>query len=156
MKVTIRIDKDASDEVIIQCRSLTDEVLRIQKLLEEQSEKEKEIELTLDGKSYFAPVSAILFFETVDGHTYAHTRNKMYRTQLKLYEILNLFPEIFVRVSKSCVLNTKTVSSIKKSVTGICEVFFNGCDKKVFVSRMYYKPFREIITERHGLNYEKK
>lgn len=153
-KVRIEIDSEAEEEIIIRCHKLTEEILELQRIAEQGAPSSvNRISLTIGDNEYFVPIDNILLFETEDGYTFAHTRNKVYRTGLKLYELTQMLPNAFMRVSKCCVLNTNIVSSIKKNVTGVCEAYFSGCDKKVYVSRMYYKPFREILSERHGVLY---
>ena len=71
----------------------------------------------------------------------------MYYTDLKLYELEERLPKSFMRISKSCIINVNAVSSIHKEITGICEAFFRDTVKKVYVSRGYYKQFREKINE---------
>ncbi|MBR6563709.1 MAG: LytTR family transcriptional regulator [Clostridia bacterium] len=144
-KVRIEIDPSGTDEVVIRCREINDEVIRMQSAL--SSAESSEIELTLGENVYFVSIDDILFFETDGSRTAAHTKDRMYYTDLKLYELSELMPGSFMRISKSSIVNTRSVSSIRRDITGVCEAFFNGTVKKVFVSRSYYKAFREKINE---------
>ena len=65
----------------------------------------------------------------------------------KLRELEELLPRYFTRISKSCILNLKHVTSMKKSISGVCEIYLCGETKKVYASRMYYKAFRDKLTE---------
>ena len=147
MKVRIEISDDGDEEVVIRARSLTDEVRRISDAVTAASGGEATLSLT-DGESeYFVPVASLLFFETADGHTTGHTADRMYYTHLKLYELEAILPRTFARISKSCVVNTAAISSIKRNPVGASETFFAGSYKKVYISRSYYKAVREIIEE---------
>lgn len=147
MKVRIEISDDAEEEVVIRARSLTNEVRRISDAVSAAAGTEATISLT-DGESeYFVPVASLLFFETEGGRTAAHTADKMYYTTLKLYELETILPRTFARVSKSCVVNTAAISSIKRNPVGASETFFADSYKKVYISRSYYKAVREIIEE---------
>lgn len=148
-KVRIEIDEDADEVIIIRAKKLTEDVLSLQKMLTGNTDGEKKLPLTIGEKEYFVSLGDILFFETEGGHTAAHTDNKMYYTTLKLYELDDILPKCFMRISKSCILNADKVSSIRRSATGVCEAFLSSGEKKVYVSRMYFKPFKEYLTERN-------
>lgn len=145
-KIRVEIDKDADEEIIIKCKSVTDDVLRLEKLICESLDN-REMKLHLGEKDYFIVIDEILFFETVGNKTSAHTKDRMYYTDLKLYELEEKLPRSFMRISKSCIINLNLVSALRKELTGICEANFKNADKKVFISRSYYKPFREKINE---------
>ena len=144
-KVRVEIDPECDEEIIIRCRNMSDEIMRIESLVSNVDSSEMELEL--GNKLYFVKTEQILFFETDGSKTAAHTVDRMYYTDLKLYELEERLPKSFLRISKSCIINTRAVSSIHKEITGICEAFFRDTVKKVYVSRGYYKQFREKINE---------
>lgn len=143
-KVRIEIDPGAEEEIVIRCKALTPELEALRRMAMGEGE---ELLLTLGEEEFFVPRGEILFFESADGRTAAHTAARMFYTEHKLYELEELLRGSFLRVSKSCILNLRAVSSIRRDVTGICEVRFTGSSKKVYVSRMYYKTFRETLLE---------
>lgn len=144
-KVRVEIDPKCDEEIIIRCRNVSDEIARIESLV--SSIDPCEMELELGNDLYFVKTEQILFFETDGSKTAAHTVDRMYYTDLKLYELEERLPKSFMRISKSCIININAVSSIHKEITGICEAFFRDTVKKVYVSRGYYKQFREKINE---------
>jgi DNA-binding LytR/AlgR family response regulator len=144
-KVRVEIDPECDEEIIIRCRNVSDEIARIESLV--SSIDPCEMELELGNDLYFVKTEQILFFETDGSKTAAHTVDRMYYTDLKLYELEERLPKSFMRISKSCIINVNAVSSIHKEITGICEAFFRDTVKKVYVSRGYYKQFREKINE---------
>lgn len=146
-KTKIEIQTDGEEEIIIRCRSITDDVIRLQALLDGASNKDSEMELHLNGNDYFVKIRDILFFETAESKTAAHTKNRMYYTDLKLYELEERLPRSFMRISKSCIVNINLIASTKREITGICEASFYDSPKKVFISRSYFKPFRETLNE---------
>ena len=149
MKVRIEIDDSAEEEVVIRCRKLTDSVIALQKYAESGTECGCVLTLNSGGREYFVPSDDIFRFESFCGKTYAFTKNEEYTTTLRLYELSDILPSRFIRVSKSCLLNTDTVTSISRSATGVCEAQLSSGDV-VYISRMYYKPFREQLNERYG------
>ncbi len=146
-KTRIEIDPDGNEEIIIRCRGITDRVIQLQKLLESGGSAQQEMELHLNGNDYFVKLTDILFFETDDSKTAAHTKNKMYYTDLKLYELEDTLPRSFMRVSKSCIININAISSTKRELTGIGEACFYDSVKKVYISRSYFKLFREALND---------
>ncbi len=144
-KVRIEIDPDCDEEIIIRCRNMSEEAMRIESVV--SALEASEMELELGEKLHFVKISSLLFFETDGSKTAAHTVDRMYYTDLKLYELEERLPNSFMRISKSCIINVNAVSSIHKEITGICEAFFRNTPKKVYVSRSYYKPFKEKINE---------
>ncbi len=148
-KVRIEIDGDAEEEIVIRCKAVTPEILRLQQLAETGvlPEAEQELALRLGDSEFFVPLSEILFFESNGGKTAAHTKLRMFETEQTLAALSAHLPSSFMRVSKSCILNLRAVRSLRRDLTGIGEAFFADCNKKVFVSRMYYSAFRDKIAE---------
>lgn len=150
MKLRIEMSDDLPcDEVIIRCKNADERVRRLQNAFSEiiDGRGGSELVLTIGDMEYFVPVSDILFFETESGKVAAHTSEKMYFSESKLYELEKILPRSFVRVSKSCVLNSAKVVSISKSLTGSSEVLFANSYKKAYVSRLYYKILKDLIYE---------
>lgn len=144
-KVRIEADSGNENEIIIKCKSITDEVIRLQSLI--SGSENGEIELMLGNKTHFVKTASILFFETCGSKTAAHTKERIYYTDLKLYELEECLPRSFMRISKSCIINTKAVSAIHRELTGICEAYFPDTAKTVYISRSYYKAFKDRINE---------
>ncbi len=147
MKLRIEIADDLpEDEVYIRCRAVTDEISRLQRVIQGAAHK-VELQLYIGDTEYYVSPEKILFFETADGKVSAHTRDRMYYTDTKLYELEALLPYTFVRVSKSCILNSAHVASLSHSLTGSAEATFFNSYKKAYISRMYYKILKEKIYE---------
>ena len=147
VKLKIEISDDMPDEVIIRCRKMTDEILRLRGAFESVMGGTEKT-LTLGDAEFFVPTNDILFFETDDGKVAAHTSDRMYYTEEKLFELEKTLPPYFIRVSKSCILNSAKVSSLaRNSITGNAEACFSSSRKKAYVSRMYYRSLKNLIYE---------
>ncbi|MBQ5808401.1 MAG: LytTR family transcriptional regulator [Clostridia bacterium] len=103
--------------------------------------------LTLNGTEHFIAINEILFFETEENRIAAHTVGGMYYTHKKLYELERMLPATFIRVSKSCILNVSRINYVNRNLTGASEVGFEKTNKKVFVSRIYFKILKERLQE---------
>lgn len=146
MKLNIEIDPSLKeDEIIIRASKRDDRISRIEDALEKMITLDSEIILTLDDTEYYLPKNDILFFETAGNKVAAHTVDSMYYTSRKLYELETVLPSTFLRISKSCIINTARIKSLAKNLTGASRVTFEGCEKTVYVSRSYYKLLKDKI-----------
>ena len=78
----------------------------------------------------------------------AHTRDDVYETRRKLYELEELLGGRFQRISKSAIVNVDKVYSIKRNVTSSSAIEFQRTHKQIYVSRAYYKVLREKLEEK--------
>ena len=147
MKLKIEISEGNAEEIIIRAPAATDEVRRLQRLIESELEKQGEIALHDGGREYYVPYGSVLFFETCGGKTYAHTDKALYVCQMNLTELCAILPDTFVRASKSCLINAAAVGSVTRSPTGVGEAGFTASKKTAYISRMYYKAVKEKIKE---------
>ena len=144
MKVRIELDPQMDEpEMIIRAPRLTEEVARLQQLILEQ--KMTPLTFYKDRSEYFVDVSEILFFETDGEKIYGHTREEAYEVRQKLYELEEILPIAFCRISKSTIVNAKQIYSIEKSFSGTSTVNFYQTHKQVHVSRHYYQLLKERL-----------
>lgn len=147
MKIKTEICAAGEEEILIRCSSKTDQIRRIESILENLLISEKEMVLTLSGTEYYVLIKDILFFESLDGKIYAHTKERMFTCEYKLYELETILPSFFVRISKSTIANVMTITSLRRELVGNGEITFKDCSKKAYFSRGYYKPLRDKIDE---------
>lgn len=136
-----------NDEVVIRCRNKTHKICVLENIIKNYLDQEQELTLYIQNTEYYIPKRDILYFETEDGKIKAHTTDRIFTTEYKLFELEQIMPACFIRVSKSCVLNTAKVEAITRNLAGASDVFFKDCQKKVCVSRSYYKQLKEKIQE---------
>lgn len=146
MKVRIELDPEMDEpEMIIRAPRLTEDVARLQQLILEQ--KMTPLTFYKDRSEYFVDVSEILFFETDGEKIYGHTKEEAYEVRQKLYELEEILPIAFCRISKSTIVNTKQIYSIEKSFSGTSTVNFYQTHKQVHVSRHYFQLLKERLKE---------
>ena len=146
MKVRIELDPQMDEpEMIIRAPRLTEDVARLQQLILEQ--KMTPLTFYKDRSEYFVEVSEILFFETDGEKIYGHTKEEAYEVRQKLYELEEILPIAFCRISKSTIVNTKQIYAIEKSFSGTSTVNFYQTHKQVHVSRHYYQLLKERLKE---------
>lgn len=86
--------------------------------------------------------------ESDGNYILVHTSQDIYKTRRKLYELEELLPRDFIRVSKSTIVNTVRISGIKKNITGASEISFTHSTKRAYASRNYIKALIEIMDEK--------
>lgn len=130
MKIKIEIDESAAeDEVIIRCRGLTKQVAAVQRAVRDVTNASEKILLYKGNTEYYVTLSKILFFETDENGISAHTRDEVYQTRYKLYELEDMLPGVFMRVSKSTILNTDQIYSSDRNLTASSVVAFLNTHK---------------------------
>lgn len=149
MKVRIEvIDSLPEDEVLIRCGRVDDTIQKIQKYILEQSSMNLKMTFYKQNQEFYFPIDDILFFETDGEYLYAHTIKDDYRIKYRLYELDEILPSQFTRVSKSAIVNISQVYSITRNLTASSLVEFKNSHKHLYVSRHYYKELRIRMNER--------
>ena len=149
MKIKMEIDENLTeDEIVIRCRTFNDDTVVIQKKIAELVNTGMQLEVSKGDTDYFLTLDEILFFETATGFVAVHTAKDIFETKQKLYELEELLPGSFMRVSKSTIINTAKIRSISKNITGASAVEFAGSIKKAYVSRNYIKALMEKLEEK--------
>lgn len=149
MKIRIEVDeKITEEEVTIRCRQLNSEVIKLQKLLEQAVVKSNQFVFFKGETEYYLQNEDILFFETDGGMIYAHTVDDVFQTKYKLYELEELLPRTFLRISKSAIVNTDKIYSIHRNLTASSLIAFQHTHKEIYVSRSYYKLLKSKLEEK--------
>ena len=148
LKIRIEMSEGVQEEVVIRCREITPEIIRLQQLLSGDSDRSNQFLLYKGDTEYYLNVNDIIFFETEGNAVMAHTRDDVYETRRKLYELEELSGGRFQRISKSAIVNVDKVYSIKRNVTSSSAIEFQGTHKQIYVSRAYYKVLREKLEEK--------
>lgn len=100
------------------------------------------------GKEYHLNVDECIFFETDLNGVYAHTKDAFFETKYKLYELEELLPKSFMRISKSGIVNMKEISALDQKLTSSRTVSFHNSQKTMYVSRKFYPLLKEKLAER--------
>ncbi len=146
LRIRIEISDD-EEEIVIKCHERGDRINEIERAVQGVLRGGGELLLYINGTEYYVPKGEILFFESEGDRIYAHAAAKRYVTSYKLFELEDIMPSYFVRISKSTIANIKLITSLRREVTGNGEITFKGCDKKAYFSRGYYKRLKEKIQE---------
>jgi len=152
MKIKIELDESLQEqEIIIRASQLTPEITQLQSLITEATKATKSLEFYKGDTRVYLSVGEILFFETDEKGISAHTLDDSYELRYKLYELEELLPGYFMRVSKSTILNTKKIFAIDRNLYASSVVSFRDTHKQVYVSRHYYKVLIESMDEKRSM-----
>ena len=146
MKIKIEI-AEGDEEIVIRCRERDARVAELERALGSILKGSGEMTLYLAGTEYYVAKSEILFFESEGDKVYARTADKRYVTDHRLFELEEVLPGYFIRISKSAIANVKAISSLRREVTGNGEISFKNSERRIWFSRSYYKGLRERIDE---------
>ena len=140
-KIT-RIDCDKLEMLEIHCHKISDEVREIIAFVKS---RQGQLTGTADERQYEIAVSDVFYIESVDNRNFIYTKDKVYETRQKLYELEDMLIEKhFLRVSKSTLLNLMKVSSIKPALNSrFTAVLFSG--EQIVITRKYVPELKKAL-----------
>lgn len=136
------IGEDERELVLIRCRAVTEEV---QEIADYVKSRQGRLVGVQDGMRYGVPLSDVHYIESVDGRTFLYTKDRVFETPYRIYELESqLASRHFLRISKSMLLNLMKVESIRSAFNGrFLAVLHSG--EEVIVSRSYVKAFKRAL-----------
>lgn len=149
MKIRIDIDENSEEEeIIIKCKKVDSSIQEIQKAISDITSTTQKLSFYKEESEYYLPLEDILFFETSNNKINAHTQDDTYFMKYRLYELEELLPRYFLRISKSTIANTNKIFSITHILGSPNIVQFYNSYKQVYVSRLYFKELKNKLGER--------
>ncbi len=144
MKLTIEQSLEYSDvEIKITCGLIDG---RLKQLIEQIKLYSFSVMAEKDGMSVPVALEEIYYIESVDNRVFLYKDREVYLCSKKLYELETALSETsFVRISKSCILNTAFVSSVKAQFSGRLEATLAN-NEKLLISKHYINAFRAKFT----------
>ena len=152
MKVVVEIAPDLIDgEIIIKVRDHSANTQLIQQIMALANQKSETLVAYKRDTEYFLDIKNILFFESDNSFLQVHTKDDTFISKYKLYQLEEILPSNFIRISKSTILNIQWVNSIERNLTSASLVALKDTYKTVYVSRSYYKDLKEKMMERRTI-----
>ena len=143
MKVTI-LEKQPGeeDEIIVKCDQLDEKLTR---LINQFKTGKGKMNFYKDSKIVLVEPSEVLYFESVDDKVFAYTKDCVYETKAKLYQLEEELPASdFFRANKAVIVNLDKIDSLAPAFGGRFEATLeNGY--KVVVSRNYLNELKERL-----------
>jgi len=142
LKIVIEELQDGEeDQIIIKCREMPDELLRVLSILKSQGNL-----IAYDGNEIHRVLpKAIYYVEVVDNKTFLYCEDKVLESKQKLYELESyLSSSDFLRVSKSVLLNLSKIKSLSPALNGRFEATLDN-NEKIIISRQYVCDLKEML-----------
>ena len=137
-----KIPPEAREFVLIRCREITEEVLEIASY---DRSRQGSLSAVADAKQYEIAVPDVYYVESVDGKSFLYTKQQVYETPYRIYELEKLLKaKHFLRISKSMLLNLMKIRSIRPALNGRFTAVLNG-GEEVIVSRSYVKDLKAAL-----------
>jgi len=140
MKINV-IKNESIDEIeiTIQCKKVDPYIENIVSNL-------KLLDLTITGKIEdriaLIETKDVYYFESVEEKIFCYTKDNVYETKYRLYELESLLSStFFVRVSRTTILNIKKIKYFRSIISGRIECLLRN-DEKVMISRNYVKDLK--------------
>lgn len=143
MKITVEHTDCEENEVILRCRELDDEMLRLLALVRSGMQKL----LVWNEQRQLLPLSMsqVVYCETVEEKTFVYTENGMYQTALTLAELEERWAATgLLRCGESCVANLYAIRQLRSCGAGRIEATLST-GEKIMISRHYAPALREKL-----------
>ncbi|MFL0248199.1 LytTR family DNA-binding domain-containing protein [Candidatus Clostridium stratigraminis] len=119
-------------------------IIKLKEIIEKGNYQTMAIPCFLGEQRYSISCEHILYFETIQELLFVHTGSKIYEAKKRLYELEEMLPKQFVRVSKSVIMNLKQVEYYSPLANGLMKAtFYNG--EETYISRKYLRLLRASI-----------
>ena len=130
-------------QVIINCRQIDDEVMRLKCHIELF---DKKLQAKKDTELHFINSFDVLYFESVDNRTFLYTEDDVLEVKQRLYELeVILSDKDFIRISKSQIVNINKIESLKPELNRtILATMCNG--EQLYISRKYVQAIRNMLS----------
>ena len=130
-------------QVIIHCRQIDDEIMRLKCHIELF---DKKLQAKKDNELHLINSFDVLYFDSVDNRTFLYTEDDVLEVNQRLYELeVILSDKDFIRISKSQIVNINKIKSLKPELNRtILATMCNG--EHLYISRKYVQAIRNMLS----------
>ena len=99
------------------------------------------------------PLDDIYYFESVEGRTFAYSKDNVYEMKARLIKLEKQWENLFIRVSRTILLNWTRIICLRPMVNSRLEAELDN-GEKVVVSRQFIPPLKNkfgIISDDDGI-----
>lgn len=143
MNIQIVENRKGTLQIVINCRRIDDEVMRLKYHIELF---DKKLQAKKDNELHFINSFDVLYFESVDNRTFLYTEDDVFEIKQRLYELeVVLSDKDFIRISKSQIVNINKIKSLKPELNRtILVTMCNG--EQLYISRKYVQTIRNLLS----------
>lgn len=143
MRIKIIEDPSIKDvEIHILCRQENEYVKKLAAAL---SAEETIINGRIENEYTKVSSKDIYYIESIDNKTFIYCMDRVYQSDLKLYELENkLAGTEFARINKACIMNTAKLEKVKGQINGrLLATLSNG--ENLIINRSYVQGIKEKL-----------
>ncbi len=142
----LNIDKECREEVIANVHERTPLINEIERLVMTESVTDQLPGYT-DDEITMLDIHEIEYFLVEDEKTFAIVKNgRRYQIRKRLYELEELLPADFVKISKSAIANRKRIVKFKVQLSGAVDAVFESGNTECISRRCFAE-----LKRRYGL-----
>ena len=143
MKIELQVGKEyVPSRVVIYTEKVTPEIEKLVEIL--QNYNKHSILGYSNEEIYLLNEEEIETFYTQQGKIFARIEGKEYQIKKRIYELEEILPKYYIRISNSEIVNFRKIEKLDMSISGtICLIFKNG--EQTYVSRRQIKVIKEYL-----------
>lgn len=141
MKLSIFIDKEREEEVIVYAHEKNSTVKRIEELV---CDERPEILGFREDTVEKLDISEIYCFTVENNKVFAYTERNVWHIKQRLYMLEEVLPDNFLKLNQSCIANMNMVKRFEAAFSGSLRVIFKNGHTD-FVSRRNMKNIKERL-----------
>lgn len=130
-------------QVIIKCKEIDNEVIRLKSHIELFDTK---LQAKRENNLHLIKASDVLYFEAVDNKTFVYTEDDVMEMKQRLYELEAILSEKdFIRTSKSQIININKIKTLKPELNRT--ILATMCNnEQLYISRKYVPSLKSILS----------
>ena len=119
MKYSLIIDDKEEESIIITAHQKNELIVEIEKLI-----KQNDISLIGYDDNKLVPINLneVYSFYTKNSKVYAMMKNENYLIRERIYQVLELSDERFIKINQGCLVNINKISRFEASIGGAIKV----------------------------------
>lgn len=151
MDIKLIEDKDSKLEVQIRYPIMN---VHVKQLIQKIKSTEIKIVGSDSGEDTVLNIYDIFYIESVERKTFIYTKDQIYRSSKKLYQLFDELKEFgFVQINKACILNIDVLESVETIFNSRLKAkLING--EQVIITRTYIPEIKRLLDGEVSL-YEK-
>lgn len=148
MKVTFRIVSNTENEsVLFSVHQKTEALIEIANLIEKYQTKQILVKDYQKNITIHLMLEDIIYIEYIDRKCFFYTNEKSYEKRITLSRLASDLPEEFIQVSKTMLLNIRSVKEIKSSLLNGNLYCVLQNKEEILISRHFAKNFRKSVNQ---------
>lgn len=147
MKITILPKAPGEeDEIIIKCDKPEQSVFGFVNKIQSQGQNQNsKMAFYKEGQICLVEQEELFYFESVDDVVFAYTKDEVFETKSKLYQLEFELPvNKFFRANKAVIVNVDKIKKLSPAFNGRFEATLKN-DFKVIISRNYVPKLKELL-----------